>query len=466
MRFTLKLTLNKVGHSRLTLIQNFMPADGLYLSALSGGADSTALLLQLLEAGCNVEAVHCNFHLRGDESNRDENFCKDLCRDNGVKLHIAHFDTFEYARLHHDSIETAARNLRYNYFFNLVHDLGAKALCVAHNRNDQAETVLMNLVRGAGINGLTGMKAESHVDFNGTDITILRPLLDVSRTEIEAYLRQRKQTWVTDSTNLSDDATRNKFRLDIIPTLEKINPSAIENISMAASRLQMVAGVYDNAIKKSISRITKSGDADKKEISIDIKGLMKETSPEAVLFEILNPYGFNGAQVNDIFCHLQGLSGRLWRSQSYNLVIDRGKIIVNPVDKVKTIEMRIPEEGTYVVKDNKLRIKREPWTNKSNISKDPAKISIDAEKIAFPLTLRTVKHGDRFVPFGMKGSKLVSDFLTDRKFSILEKQQQLILCDAKENVIWLVGLRPDNHCRITKDTKEAITIEFIPQGQE
>lgn len=432
--------------------------DCLYLSALSGGADSTALLLMLLDKGYKVEAVHCNFHLRGEESNRDERFCQQLCHDHGVKLHIVHFDTTSYAALHHQSIETAARNLRYRYFLNLAHDIGARGICVAHNRNDQAETLLMNLVRGAGIHGLSGIKPVNHIKFGDDDILIIRPLLNISRAEIESYLRGRNQSWVTDSTNLETDATRNKFRLEIIPMLEKINPSAIENISETCSRLQSVSDIYDNAIRESSGRVV-TGET---EIHINIENLQKEVSPESVLFEIMSRYDFNGKQANDVFAHINGVSGREWQSPTHQLVIDRSEIIIAPLSANDNFELRILEEGTYVIaEDSKIKIKKEPWNKDSVIPRGSKTVCLDCSKVKFPLTLRTCKTGDRFVPFGMKGSKLVSDFLTDNKLSVIEKRRQLVLCDATGNILWVVGRRPDNRYRINDGTKDSLRIELV-----
>lgn len=431
--------------------------EGLYLSALSGGADSTAMLLMLLERGYNVEAVHCNFHLRGTESDRDEQFCRDLCDCNGVKLHVVHFDTIAYAGLHRESIETAARNLRYHYFFSLARDIGATGVCVAHNKNDQAETMLMNLVRGAGLQGLTGIRAVRKVDVGGVEILLLRPLLNVSRSDIVTYLNSRKQDWVTDSTNLETDATRNKFRLEIIPMLEKINPSAIDNIANACSRLADVACIYDKYIGESKQRVAVRSDGRQ----YDISKLKEEVSPEAVLFEILNPYGFNGAQIEDVFKHLDGNSGRIWKSATHQLLIDRGCIVVDDNDAETNIEILLPEDGNYVVgKSNIIKVKHMEWGRDSVVPRTPNAVCLDLKKIEFPLKLRNFRNGDRFCPFGMKGSKLVSGFLTDNKLSVFDKQRQLVLCDSKGNILWVVGRRPDNRYRITSETNMALSVEY------
>ena len=212
-----------------------------YIVALSGGADSVALLLILLSQGYNVEAAHCNFHLRGDESNRDEKFVTELCHEKNVKLHLAHFDTISYSQLHKVSIEMAARNLRYSYFKQLAKDVKASGICVAHHRDDSVETVLINLIRGTGLHGLTGIHPKNE--------NILRPLLCVSRDEIEDYLKSVNQLYVTDSTNLKDDFIRNKIRLNIIPALREINPSISESIQSTSERIYDAIDIFDKSKK-------------------------------------------------------------------------------------------------------------------------------------------------------------------------------------------------------------------------
>lgn len=428
----------------------------LYLSALSGGADSTALLLWLKDEGYNVEAVHCNFHLRGAESDRDENFCKQLCQDNGIKLHIVHFDTTSYATLHKLSIETAARNLRYGYFFALAKDVNAKGVFVAHNKNDQVETMLMNLVRGAGIKGLTGMQQVYRP--SGATVPIIRPFLGVTRQQIEAFLNGKRQGWVNDSTNFETDATRNKFRLEVIPLLKKINPSAIDNIADACSRLGDVAKVYDESIKESIQKVTENNHSG---LHIDITKLKLEVSPESVLYEILSGFGFNSKQVADIFSRMNNGTGKIWTSTSHQLVIDRNDIIVEKKEKEQYKEFKIPETGVYRFGEvGKFRVQQHVLEDDFKIPHDSSKICLDSRNVSFPLVLRNYRSGDRFVPFGMKGSKLVSDFLTDNKLSVLEKKRQMVLCNADGDIIWVVGIRPDNRFRVSNETKEILEVSI------
>ena len=259
--------------------------DELNLVALSGGADSVCLLLCLKELGYHIEAVHCNFHLRGEESNRDEQFVIGLCKKNNIPIHLTHFDTNTYASLHQVSIEMAARQLRYHYFEQLRSDIGAKNVCVAHHLDDSVETVLLNLVRGTGIEGLTGIKWR-----NGH---IVRPLLCVRRNDIEQWLKERGQDYVIDSTNLVANVQRNQLRLDIIPRLEQMNPGVVNNIVRTAGWISEANCVYQDTMQQTLSKIVKDG-------TIGINELLSQPSSECVLFEWLTPFGFTPATISAI----------------------------------------------------------------------------------------------------------------------------------------------------------------------
>ncbi len=423
------------------------------LVALSGGADSVALLCLLLSLGYKVEAAHCNFHLRGEESDRDEAFCKRLCQERGVPLHLAHFDTKTYASLHKVSIEMAARDLRYNYFRQLRVDNGFDAICVAHHKDDSVETVLLNIIRGTGIEGLKGIAPK-----NGY---IVRPLLCVDREEILSYLAFIKQDYVVDSTNLEDDVQRNKVRLNLIPLLRQINPAASRNIAKVAERVYDTLPVIDDAISQSISRcVNENTDA----TTIDIQRLKGEKAPEVVLWQVLKDKGFSSSQVEQIYSCLSAQSGREWTSATHSLVIDRQRIIVVPLDFFQQKVMRIPEVGTYIYNENrKLRFSLQTIDGDFVISKQADTVCLDADKVKFPLTVRAVRAGDSFVPFGMKGKKLLSDFLTDRKMSVFDKRRQLVVTDSADRIVWVVGLRPDNNFCITPASSKALVIQTISQ---
>jgi tRNA(Ile)-lysidine synthase len=406
---------------------------GLYLVALSGGADSVALLLLLKEAGYNVHAAHCNFHLRGEESDRDERFCVELCRELGVELHRAHFDTHEYAKLHQVSIEMAARELRYRWFDQLCDDIGAEGVCVAHHSDDLVETVLLNMVRGTGLRGLTGIQPR-----NGR---VLRPLLCVSRAEIEAYLAERGQTYVTDSTNLEADVLRNKMRLQVLPLLRKLNPAVSENICRMAENAKEAQMVLDALVNMYRDRRV-----------LNLRDLEKYGSSEYVVFEWLKNFGFNGSQVHQL---LLADTGRVISSTlGYDVLSDRGHLLVEP--SLKPLKaLRIPEEGTYILnEENRFKV----YKSAVYVSNEPFTATLDAEKVCFPLTVRRVERGDWMQPYGMKGKKLLSDLMTDLKMNLFEKRRQLVVVDAQDRIVWLVGLRTDHRAAVTDATREVVTI--------
>lgn len=426
--------------------QQLLSRDGLHIVALSGGADSVALLLILKQLGYHIEAAHCNFHLRGAESDRDEEFVKSLCRKNDIPIHLIHFDTAEYASLHQVSIEMAARELRYRYFSQLCQDIGAETVCVAHHRDDAVETLLMNLIRGTGIHGLTGIRPKNGI--------IVRPLLGVSREEIEEYLHSVGQDYVTDSTNLVDDVVRNKIRLRVLPILKEINPKAAENIDKTAAYLLQTEKIFNKSIKSQLSAIVNK-DKESEAQSVAISELLQQPSPEAFLHEWLSPMGFNTTQTEQIFAHLIGESGREYVSATHALVIDRGQLIVEPLQlPMKTL--KIPETGCYRYTE-KIRFDI-TISNDISISKSDDCITLDTALVKFPLTVRPVQTADRFCPFGMDGHKLVSDFMTDQKLSLFDKRRQLVITDASGEILWIVGRRIDNRYKVTKQTSSILRI--------
>ena len=414
---------------------NLLDANDLYIVALSGGADSVALLLLLHEAGYKVHAAHCNFHLRGAESDRDERFCEELCNRLGVELHRAHFDTHAYAELHKVSIEMAARELRYRWFEQLCEDVGAAGICVAHHRDDSVETVLLNLVRGTGLRGLAGIKPRNN--------HILRPLLCVSRAEIEAFLAERGQAYVTDSTNLEADVLRNKIRLQVLPLLRELNPAVSENILRTAENLGEAQVVLDVVVDKY-----------KDSNTLELSELEKYGSSEYVVFEWLKNYGFNGSQVRQIMDADCG--GIVSSASGYEVLKDRDRLIVEVASKPAK-RMLVPEEGTYRLDENRRFVVRKCAVY---VSKTPHVATLDAAKVTFPLTLRGVEEGDWMVPYGMKGRKLLSDLMTDRKMTVFEKRRQLVVVDAQGLIVWAVGLRTDARVAVSVGTQEVLELRF------
>ena len=405
----------------------FMPTDKVII-ALSGGADSVALLCLLQTLGYNCEAAHCNFHLRGKESDRDEAFVCQLCAKRQVPLHIVHFNTVRTAEERHISIEMAARELRYEWFEEIRRKSGANVIAVAHHRDDSVETLLLNLIRGTGINGLRGIRPK-----NGH---IVRPLLCLDRKEIINYLNRTGQDYVTDSTNLQDEYTRNKIRLNLLPMMQEINPSVKESIFNTAEHLSEVSIIYKKSIEEATKRVqTTEG--------ICIDALMQETAPETLLFEILYPLGFNAAQIRDIYRALEGQPGKTFSSEHWRVVKDRKYLLI---------------EAYQQVEQPLLAMEKYSLTPDFIIPRDKTVACFDADKLMLPLSLRLWQKGDYFIPFGMKGRRKISDYMTDRKFSLLRKEQQWVLCCGKD-IIWLVGERTDNRFRIDENTRKALIIK-------
>ena len=455
--------LNKI--KRYIASEHLLRVDALYLVALSGGADSVALLLCLKELGYRVEAVHCNFHLRGEESLRDEQFCEKLCQREDIPLHKAHFDTQAYADLHKVSIEMAARELRYRYFFQLKEALGADGVCVGHHKEDSVETILINLVRGTGLSGLMGIRPRNN--------DVIRPLLCVTRQEIEDYLRQQAVSFVTDSTNLVDDVVRNKIRLNVLPQLSEINPSVTDTILTTANHLSEVDAIVQESLKSALDKAVSfvnpvtqvsSNSLSNEPFQLDLSVVRAFPSPSYLLFYILKPLGFSSSQITEMVSHLDGQTGQLWYSSSHELTHDREIFIVLPREEAEPRTLIIPETGRYVYDEQlSLRLTERALTPSSNVSfsKNPTVVDLDAASIRFPLTLRRVAEGDRFTPLGMRGTQLVSDFLTNLKRNRFEKRNQLVLLDATGTILWVLGLRINNHFKLTSQSSSCLQIEIL-----
>ncbi|MEY8707518.1 tRNA lysidine(34) synthetase TilS [Bacteroides faecichinchillae] len=404
------------------------------LVALSGGADSVALLRILHSLGYECEAAHCNFHLRGKESDRDEMFVRQLCQQYNIPLHIIDFDTTRYAEEKRISIEMAARELRYEWFEKKRIECHTNRIAVAHHQDDSIETMLLNLIRGTGITGLLGIRP-----INGY---IVRPLLCVSRKEIVCYLQSIGQEYVTDSTNLEDEYTRNKIRLHLLPLMQEINPAIKNSLITTGNHLNDVAIIYNKSISEAKARVITSE-------GILISAILQEPSPETVLFEILHPLGFNPAQIKDIYHSLNGQSGKQFSSKEWKVIKDRDFLLLEKIqpEREDTPSFQLIREESEYTTDFQIPHKKEI-------------ACFDADKLSGTITLRRYQAGDTFIPFGMKGKKKVSDYLTDRKFSISQKERQWVLC-CNEQIAWLIGERTDNRFRIDENTRRVVIYRMV-----
>lgn len=406
------------------------------LVALSGGADSVALLRVLTDLGYLCECAHCNFHLRGEESDRDEWFVRSLCQELQVPLHVKHFETESYAKEKQVSIEMAARELRYAWFEELRKEIEAVVIAVAHHRDDSVETFLLNLIRGTGINGLKGIQSK-----NGN---IVRPLLETSREDILDYLAHLKQDYVTDSTNLQDEYMRNKIRLNLLPIMKEMNPSIMESIQETAQKLADAAVIYNENRENTLGKhIRKTSDGKE---HLAVKTVLNDIAPLSLLHEWLGRHHFNASQIKDIYhCLMQKQSGKRFVSHDWELLRDREDLILQH----KQEEEHIPEISIETVEVN----------NDFILIKDKNIACLDANKVVLPLDIRKWEKGDKFVPFGMKGQKKVSDYLTDKKFSLFEKEKQYVAC-SEGKIVWLIGERTDDRFKITEKTEKALILKI------
>ena len=428
-------------------VNGLLKSSSLVITGISGGADSTALLKVLIELDYRCIAVHCNFHLRGAESDRDQRFVEELCQKLGVKLIVCSYDTASYAKQKGISIEMAARELRYADFERIMHEHGASAVCIAHHRDDSVETLLLNLIRGTGLRGLTGIKPKNS--------NIIRPLLCVSRQEIEEYLKEIDQPYITDSTNLETDYTRNKIRLELLTLMRRINPNADSSIESTALHLQQAYAFYSQAIEQAQAEVVTG---DESNLSVNIAKLRLVPSVQALLFEILSPLGFNDAQITAVATSLDSQTGTEFASATHRIIKDRDAFIVSPITAKAFSNIAFSaKEGVSVDLHDGRTLSVSTASADTSISKDPAVATFDADLIDGPLLIREWKEGDWFIPFGMKGRKLVSDYLTDCKISTADRKKQLVVTYSND-IIWVVGLRSDNRYRIDKNTTQQLIL--------
>lgn len=407
---------------------------------LSGGVDSVVLTHILLRLGYNVKAVHCNFHLRGSESDRDEDFVRAFCKRAGIGLDVKDFDTEAFAKNKGISIEMAARELRYAYFEEKRSQYGNAAIFVAHHSDDSIETMLLNLIRGTGLAGLCGIKA-----VNGH---VMRPLLCISRDDIENYAKENGLPYVTDSTNMQNDYMRNKIRNKLIPLLKEINPDVTKVLLTDIENFSGAYDVYKAFTEKQLREILQS---DGKVSRLDISKLSEAPDKETLLHEWLKKHGFNPSQTKQIASCKNAENGTTFQSRSHVLRKEGG---------FWTLYEKEPgrDPGSISINDI-LKIEE---TNDTTIIKSKDTAVFDASKLQFPLSVRKWQDGDRFNPIGMGGkTKKVSDLLCDLKMPVREKDKVLVLL-SRGQIAWVIGIRPDERFKVTPSTKRVIKATIKP----
>lgn len=415
--------------------------DGKVIVALSGGADSVALLHILLSLHYECAAAHCNFHLRGEESERDEQFVRNLCGEWRVPLHVRQFDTEAYARTNRLSIEMAARDLRYAWFRELAAQEQAQAVAVAHHADDQAETMLMNLVRGAGLRGMCGIPTRNGI--------VVRPLLRCTRQGIEDYLRTKQIPFVTDSTNAQTDYKRNKFRHIILPALEQINPGIRQTLAGERDHFAGYRQIVQAYMEQAAAHIAREKDG---RLHIDTAGLLREPAPETVLYELLSPYGFNATQTGQLHAALEGTPGKRFESATHYAIKDRTEIIIG---------RRTDGGQAAPAIDISIRPRR---ATEQFPAADAEVAFFDADKLRGPLSVRHWQAGDVFHPIGLKGKKKISDFFTDCKLDVQQKQEVWLVLSGTE-VAWVAGHRIDERFKVGAETTRVAEVRLVPSGE-
>lgn len=439
--------MNAFEEKTLRYIHRHMPAvaNGNILAAVSGGADSVALLRVLAALGCNCIAAHCNFHLRGDEADRDEAFVRKLCHDLDIELRCTDFDVETYKKSHGVSTEMACRELRYDWFERQRAALGCSVIAVAHHRDDNIETFFLNLVRGSGITGLAGIKP-----CNGK---IVRPLLGSSRDEIINYLKTLGQDYVTDSTNLENDYARNKIRNVMLPEISRLFPSAMAGIELTLDNLQGDYAVWSGAVeafKRDAVEACGHG-----QIKIDRRKLAASADPATLLNALLSRYGFNGEQTKAIASASR--VGAVFESKEYVAEVGRNDISVFSPGPFNNAETYALSDAGRIEKEKGILIEIVDNSPEFEFDRSGKTAYFDADATGDRLTVRHWRQGDRFRPFGMKGTKKLSDYFNDRKFSLMQKLSTPIV-EMQGRIVWIAGERAADDFRVTPSSRRILTM--------
>ncbi len=436
----------------------FQPKDKLLL-AVSGGVDSVVLCELCKQAEFDFAIAHCNFNLRGEESTRDENFVRELAKKYAVEVFVKEFETEKYATEKKIGIQEAARNLRYEWFDSLISNkqqaISKKENCplpianwivTAHHADDNIETLLMNFFKGSGIQGLRGILSKQN--------KIIRPLLFARKEEIKQFAYGHKLLFVEDSSNASDKYTRNYFRNQLIPSLQKVFPQAEENLLNNIERFKEIEILYQQSInlhKKKLLEI--KGE----EIYIPVLKLFKSEPLPTIIYEIIKNFGFTSNQTDEVMKLLQSDSGKYIQSSSHRILKNRNWLIISPINTIISQNILIEEKDKLIEFSNgKLKFEKLQTTDyKLQTTSEIA--SIDADEIIFPLLLRKWKQGDYFYPLGMKKKKKLSRFFIDQKLSLTEKENIWVL-EMNKKIVWIVGKRIDDRFKITPSTKNILKI--------
>jgi tRNA(Ile)-lysidine synthase len=431
----------------------FQPKDHLLL-AVSGGVDSVVLCELCFQSGFSFSIAHCNFKLRGAESEADEVFVKALAGKYRVPFFVQQFDTEIYASENKISIQVAARELRYNWFSQLINQSTDQLtyLLTAHHADDNIETILMNFFKGSGINGLKGILPKHN--------NIVRPMLFATKEAIQLFVKETNLAYREDSSNSSDKYTRNYFRNELIPGIEKVFPHIKENLLNNANRFREINSIYQSAIEKIKSKlVVKQGN----ESHIPVLKLQKTEAMPSVLYEIIKDYGFTAHQTDEVIKLLNSVSGKYVQSATHTILRNRKWLIVAPLSAEESTHFLIEENDTVVkFPGGELRIEKK--RGDVSIVKDAMTAQLDSFAIQFPLLLRKWKTGDYFYPLGMAKKKKISRFLIDQKLSLNQKQHVWVI-ESDKKILWVAGYRIDDRFKISGPSVNSLILRLLPASQ-
>lgn len=444
------------------LLGRFVPDEAPFklLACVSGGADSVCLVHLLAECGIPFAIAHCNFHLRGEESDGDEIFVKALAEKLGAEFLKADFNTREYALAKGISIEMAARDLRYEFFAQAVQKAACSAVAVAHNQNDNAETLMLNLLRGSGISGLCGMKAVSTLPIQGSEVPLLRPLLNVSRKEIQEYLNVKHQPWREDSSNAENEYRRNRLRNSIFPLFEELNPACLDAFSRDMTNLRQVEAIADDYFGDMAPQVF---DGER----IDVQKLGNIKHREYVLYRLMSAQGASPAEVKSVCNAVENDSfrnGNIYPSGTWEYVYSHGFLVRR--SPAEDESLLISGVGEY--ESQSFRIKLEFCGPEVSLRPEDRSIFADAAALPFPFIVRHWKSGDWMVPFGMRGRKKLSDIFSNMHLSIPEKEKAVVVEGTPEGRIAAIldYSKIDDSVKVGGKTKSVLKITLLPVLEE
>ncbi len=445
-----------------------------FLLAVSGGIDSMCLAdMWLSSFGSGTCAIaHCNFNLRGEDSDGDEALVTGWAEEHGVRIHKISFDTVQYASGNGVSIEMAARELRYRWFGELCQKYGYRAVVVAHHADDNAETMVLNMVRGAGLKGISGMNSLSQFpasflsgDEEG-EIFLLRPLLTFTRKQIEGHAFANKVPYREDKTNSSVEYRRNSVRHEVFPLFKRMNPSYVRTLNREMTYFKDASDIVDQWCREQLPKVVRNLDSS---LSISTRALLEIPQWRYLLYYMLEPYGFNSSVLESLESLLTSgrtVSGKRFESDTHILLTERYSLGIHPKDVCNTASQFMPVRcaGTYNLGNSRFIVEVLPWKPDMPLKQPSGTIIFDAARLKFPFVCRSWRQGDWFQPLGMRGRKKVSDFFADIRYGQIEKSQALMIVDCKGNraedqhIAGILGNRIDDYYKVTEDTVSVIRI--------